>query len=420
MDDLWQQPRRLHSRGANCHGLVIDMDGVALGASCELVGKTSLGYRALGADELSKRFRNIPEIQDDYGYIARSLSAIARALDTKDLLHAQLLGLQLPFAVDIYPRGSCETDLFKANYDAAEARNASGEWTAAFEAIGGLVSSLSSASLALAEEATIDVGISTLAGGTVGLLAGIVYPSGNWLTYQGALPDHPEIDYRYDEGDLSLYRTASNNKPTLIYQGRADQDGFYRDDQGNIIARDLGHGFQIYTNSIVTPTATVTNARSQARVVADTDEPQVCPDPGPDEPHGASPRAIAYQWQITGLEPGLAVMLNGLIFDGCHPVTGNMLEAKGEAYASLLSINEAIRDKILGKWAETAKEQSQKAAGRIVEWHFAEEAAANLARERLERIPNVVVIYTPPIIKLSPIGKAKFHELYHGALRIRH
>ena len=46
----------------------------------------------------------------------------------------------------------------------------------------------------------------------------------------------------------------------------------------------------------------------------------------------ASERALAYQEQITGLPPPLAVKLNGVWFDGCDENTGTMLEAKGEGY----------------------------------------------------------------------------------------
>lgn len=416
MDGLWQPPRRLHSRGANCRGLAIDMDGVVLGTACDLVRKTSQGYRALEGGDLREQFK----IQADYDSIARRLSSIARALDSGDLLHAQLLGLQLPFAIDTQQVQA--TDFLKTNYDPAEERNAHGEWTAAFESIGSLASSIADAGLTLAEEVSTGIGArlgaGALAGGTVGLLAGVVYPSGNWLTYQGTLPDHPDIDYRYDEGDLALYRTAEHDKPTLIYRGRADQGGFYRDDQGNIVGRDLGHGFQILSDSIVTPLATITNTRSQARVIADTDEPEICPAPGPDQPHGASARAIAYQWQITGLAPGLGVMLNGKIFDGCNPVTGHMLEAKGEGYAGLMRIK-SRKDDLLNEWFKEADEQSQKADGRIVEWHFAEESVAIEASRKFAGLKNVVVVYTPPVVKLSPIMKARFHEFCYVS-RLQH
>lgn len=80
-----------------------------------------------------------------------------------------------------------------------------------------------------------------------------------------------------------------------------------------------------------------TNPRAQAgtRAIApastDTDNPQLCPDPGPDAPHGASARAIAYQAQISALNnpdrplpPGLAVSLinpktgKRVVYDDCR------------------------------------------------------------------------------------------------------
>jgi len=108
-----------------------------------------------------------------------------------------------------------------------------------------------------------------------------------------------------------------------------------------------------------------------ARAAAATDEPQVCPDPGFDWPHSASPRAIAYQWQITNLPIGLAVTLNGQVYDGCDPTTGHMLEAKGPGYEAMMR-NSFLHDIIIGQFGDLAEQESEAAGSRIVEWHFAE------------------------------------------------
>jgi hypothetical protein len=181
MDGLWQNPRRLHSRGVDCRGLAIDADGVMLGPSCELVRKTAKGYAALGAGELSKKFKGLSEIQANPGWVARRLAAVARALDSGDLVHAQLLGLQLPFASSTI---SPDLDFAKANYDRDETRDADGRWaTVGGAGAGSLAPALQRATLAEATgiEAAARVGIGAFVGEAVGFLVGTVYPSGHWL-----------------------------------------------------------------------------------------------------------------------------------------------------------------------------------------------------------------------------------------------
>lgn len=345
MEGLWQNPRRLYSRGADCRGLAIDANGVILGPSRELVRKTAMGYSALGASELSEGFQDFSEIRANPGWVAQRLAAVARALDSGDLVHAQLLGLQLPFASSIISPDCLGMDLAKANYDEDETRDADGEW-ATIGGAGALAPTLPRIGLAEASEIGTAgrIGIGALVGEAVGFLVGTVYPSGQWLTYQGTLPDHPEIDYRYDEGDLSLYRNGADGKPTLLYQARADQDQLYRDGQGNVVGTDLGHGFRVDADRIIA--ASDAEARTQVDAATSTDEPQICPDPGPDHPHGASPQALAYQWQITGLPLGLAVSLNGQVYDGCDPRSGNMQEAKGPGYQRLTYLGAPWRREI--------------------------------------------------------------------------
>lgn len=353
MNGLCQETRRLYSRGAGCRGLAIDDHGAMFGSSVELVQRTWTGFRALAADELEKRFIGLSEVQADPGLVARRLSRIANALESGALLRAQLLGLQLPFA--------------KAEAWETENRNAAGEWATSGSVGGGmLASTLRSLGLDALEASEIEIGvglgISAASASAAGFVAGMVYPSGNWLTYQGTLPGHPDIDFRYAEGDLSLYRTGADGKPALFYQAIPDQDGFYRDADGTIVGRNLGHDFQIDADRIAAAPAGNAEARSQARAAEATDEPKLCPAPSPDYPHGASLRAIYYQWQITGLPPGLAVEFNGHVYDGCDPVTGHPLEAKGEGMARILRFT---GDKLLQQWANKAAEDAKFAGGEL-------------------------------------------------------
>jgi hypothetical protein len=63
-----------------------------------------------------------------------------------------------------------------------------------------------------------------------------------------------------------------------------------------------------------------------------------CPEPTPATKR-MSPRSEAYQRQITELESGLVVRLNGIRFDGCRESDGTMLEVKGRGYAEFIFAN---------------------------------------------------------------------------------
>jgi len=139
---------------------------------------------------------------------------------------------------------------------------------------------------------------------------------------------------------------------TKIYEGYPGADHYYRDEQGNVVAQDLG----IENGFVADPTAITAlamrgprrrrdqdaeedsdadsdaQAAARARSIA-KDEPQLCPDPGPDRPGYKSPRAMEYQMRVTGLPPGLGVLFNDVMFDGCREIDGTLLEAKGPGYA---------------------------------------------------------------------------------------
>jgi len=78
-----------------------------------------------------------------------------------------------------------------------------------------------------------------------------------------------------------------------------------------------------------------------------------------------------------------------------------MLEAKGPGYATFLGGAGGWQDWFTG--AEDIEAQMQKqsaaAAGRTVEWHFAERPVADFFRAFADknRLSNIIVIYTPPV-----------------------
>lgn len=404
MIDPQKNIRRLHARSDAHRGLVVDETGVAFGTACELVRRLpGGGYRTLDERELAL-VAGGAGMGEAGRILKRRLSRIADALEDGDLVHAQLLGLQLPLATQAPPAGS---GFSKAGYDENEPRNAAGKWgiggmaTAAAEGMGFAEGGASA--IAAAARAAL-ASVAGVASGAAGLLAGLVYPSGNWDTFQGKLPDRQDVDFRYDEGELSLYRTAPDGGRTQLYQGRAGEDQLYRDASGSVVGVDLGRGFHIDIDRIEAPASGTDRAAARATAQATTDEPQVCPDPSLDHPHSASARAIAYQWQITHLTPMFAVALNGQVYDGCDLITGAMLEAKGPGFERLMRYP-FIWDRIQRTFDNLALRQSNAAGGRRVEWHFAEEAVADRVRAHFSEIglENVDVIYTPAIVVITPV-----------------
>ena len=60
----------------------------------------------------------------------------------------------------------------------------------------------------------------------------------------------------------------------------------------------------------------------------DGDEPKLCPNPTPEPKTTRSENSIRYQEYVSKLPYGLAINVGGVIFDGCDPATGDLLEAK--------------------------------------------------------------------------------------------
>jgi hypothetical protein len=143
---------------------------------------------------------------------------------------------------------------------------------------------------------------------------------------------------------------------------------------------------------------------------SERDEPKLCPDPGPDVPHGASERAKAYQEQISALNnPGRPLKWDEAVslmnpetgkpvaFDDCRDSDGTMIEAKGPGFADQMKY--AYFDKgIVPDWKDQARTQVSAAGSRNVAWYFAEPEAAEKAREKFRddpRLRRIKVIYEP-------------------------
>jgi filamentous hemagglutinin len=87
-------------------------------------------------------------------------------------------------------------------------------------------------------------------------------------------------------------------------------------------------------------------------------------------------------------------------FDGRREADGTMLEAKGPGYASFLDGQGGWRDWFtrLERMQSQMEDQSDAAAERLVEWHFAEQPVADYFRGYAHdnKLFNIIVLYTPP------------------------
>ncbi|HUK08316.1 MAG TPA: Tox-REase-5 domain-containing protein [Stellaceae bacterium] len=356
------------------------------------VRRTPVGYLLMGfaPTEPIARFAFEGEAdQNPFFTLCRRIeSDVARG----GKLKADQLGLKVPlnrFNDPVLRRLAIADKLIKEGFNPDEPRNARGEWTSE----GGGTSAGAAVATTAAPVAT-DTGrelTETVAGTTVASVAtdigsdlfsawriwtadalallpriaaglnvftlagGLILIPGNrsgGLESQGTLPDNPDIAYERMEGRLTLYRVDEDGNRTKIYEGYPGADHYYRDEQGNVVAQDLG----IENGFVADPTAITAlamrgprrrrdqdaeedsdadsdaQAAARARSIA-KDEPQLCPDPGPDRPGYKSPRAMEYQMRVTGLPPGLGVLFNDVMFDGCREIDGTLLEAKGPGYA---------------------------------------------------------------------------------------
>jgi hypothetical protein len=255
------------------------------------------------------------------------------------------------------------------------------------------------------------LGLRIVGGAVLGAL--IVWP-GKSMVSEGAIPGDPDLRYSLnsDEGVLCFLHEGDSGSETIAvaHQGR---DGiFFEVETGAPVARMVG-GSLVFDAASLADVAEETPARSGAETNAGaqsgTDQPQLCPDPGPDIPHGASPRSWAYQAQISflnnpqrPLSPGLAVSLidpttgKRVVFDDCRESDGTMIEAKGPGFANLLRSRYFSQFILPERWTRQAARQIAASGGRDIEWFFAEPEAAAQARQLFADTPglqNIKVIY---------------------------
>lgn len=109
-------------------------------------------------------------------------------------------------------------------------------------------------------------------------------------------------------------------------------------------------------------------------------------------------RAALYQSRMVGRLPDVGYIVGGVKFDGFDVARGVLLDAKGPGYANFVR-NGRFRSFFRGadELANQAERQIGAARGTPIEWHFAEEAAANATRNLLRDrdIKGISIIHSP-------------------------
>ena len=169
--------------------------------------------------------------------------------------------------------------------------------------------------------------------------AGILFPDNKSLASSGGVPDHPGLSYRFSEMRLTLIQNDDQGGARLLFLGMPDKDSFYRDEDGTIVGRAVGNSFMLDNTGVAAMNAVQSDSRAASAATTNdaSDQPKLCPDPSLDVPGNKSDRSVAYQTQISGLPPGMAVRFNVVMFDGCRTTDGTLLEAKGPGLAQHLN-----------------------------------------------------------------------------------
>ncbi|QGM45778.1 hypothetical protein [Methylocystis heyeri] len=124
------------------------------------------------------------------------------------------------------------------------------------------------------------------AGGPAITLGAILIPTPAGRASEGNIPGEPDLHYSFDEpaGRLHLYREGENGRETVA-DASLGAHGIFVDDETDVpIARYV-------KGAVVFDADSLSSVHADRAAEKSKNEPKLCPDPGPDDPHGASERA---------------------------------------------------------------------------------------------------------------------------------
>jgi hypothetical protein len=250
----------------------------------------------------------------------------------------------------------------------------SGRWTA----IGSFLAELTATQLArLGAWGLVQLGV---AAGAVAVAGVLVFPSPNRIRVEGDIKGLPGGRYWWnrDEAQLQLTcETADGEQRTFTAWRHEDK---VVDQNGRVVGRVLADDTIFIDAAAVSPD------------LVKSDEPRLCPAPGPDKPGGEKGRAYEdFVKRVVNPPPyttptGIGFQLANpqaggklIYYDDCQHTTGMMVEAKGPGYAKLLTYGWG-EDSLSEEWLDQSDRQLAAAGSRRVRWYFAEPEAAEFAR----------------------------------------
>ena len=387
------------------------------------VRQSPIGYVCIGLGPSAKlarfAFEDVAPSHPFYDACRRHERDIRR----EGLTKVGRLGLDIPFGALADPalrRLAIASALLKAGFDPQQARDDHGKWTT--DGAGGAAAARTAQSLAAEGSlfgplgAAARLGLARIALGLSGVttvLGMIFIPTNRSLITEGTLPDHPDIQFTYDEdaGVFTVHRDGGDGS-SYGFSGRPDADGVFRDDQGRAFARRLADG-----TIIIDPDA-LPGPKTDS---ATTNQPKLCPDPSADRPRGLHgpdgkidpakiDNAAIYQRYVSevvngkenALEIGLGVALTDpatgkdVVFDECRRSDGTMIDAKQGYLIMMEKPYPKPWQETLDEMTRQAEKQVRAAGDREIEWHFSEKKVADFMATYFggKNIP-IKIIYTP-------------------------
>lgn len=200
-------------------------------------------------------------------------------------------------------------------------------------------------------------------------------------TRRGDVPGHPDLQYSFNEDDLSLniYRPPFS---IPIVQGHFGQNSTFMDRRDRKIARLTETGLRFF-------------AQALSESIRDADTLQICPKPAPDHPGAReldldyedfikeqnntppTPRGYAY-WLLNPIDK------RPVVIDECRESTNTPIEIK-RGYRKMTS-------SLWGRaatgidWGYQATRQTEAWGGPEIEWDFSDKQAADWAQEVFSRM----------------------------------
>jgi hypothetical protein len=275
------------------------------------------------------------------------------------------------------------------------------------------------------------------------VLGALLIPTNRSLIQEGELPGFPGVRYRFDLGMGVVTVTATSGDEKVAVGARRGPGGLLVDLQGRTLGRFLPSGIYLDADAVVDalidefgsdrtdrpstetdkPSVETDKPGAESELVPHPDEPKLCPDPGPDHPHGSSKRALDYEEDVhervnpeLPLQRGQAVAVWNPIqgkyyhIDDCFRLHGDLVDgdmrpgdfadAKGPGYEQVFKISKGVKEHEMERLAGQAEFQIGAAGprGAAIKWYFAEEYAADEVREKFsesDRYSKITIAYMP-------------------------